>query len=325
MSGYKSVPSYIREQIANSNSNTFQVGKSRQYTRSEIEAGALSHLGISWTNEGLQVQARNVVPMPEQGRWSKYNVNGWVKVRKDLPKYEKTVGAWETPNFGDPAKGTHTYYSVRDVYPRENWWGQGLGIQIEPQDPVANSVRIGFIVDKVFDRTDTLDRDLLMACSLIRENLGSQPTIIPTDVPVEEWLARQTVSWEILPIGQGEPRPFSEIVDRLNADPNSPRVQRMAQRYDAVQAMHPTEVVVGQGDFSRYFGFKFREDLVALECLDYGNALYLMYDDWAVLSQRSRIDLLSDPTANYDRVIHSDGWERRLASHLRAAGHRPEH
>ena len=94
----------------------------------------------------------------------------------------------------------------------------------------------------------------------------------------------------------------------------------MAERYEAIRGWNPTDIVVGDGEFSRYIGFKFRDDLVALECLEYGNALYLMYEDWRTLSQRSRVDLLSDTTADFDRLVHSSGWETRLGSRLRSKG-----
>jgi hypothetical protein len=142
--------------------------------------------------------------------------------------------------------------------------------------------------------------------------------VTPTDLSVEHWLSDQRVTWEILPRGEAT---FERVLTRLRANPSSPRVREMRDRYEAVLGMHPGAVVVGNGEFSRYFGFKFREDLVALENLDYGNALYVMYEDWAVLSQRTRLDLLADPDANYNRIVHGQGWEDRLRSLLTANGH----
>ncbi len=61
--------------------------------------------------------------------------------------------------------------------------------------------------------------------------------------------------------------------------------------------------MIGRSGFSRYLGYLLRDDLVLLENIDYGNALYMMFDDWKTLSKRSRLDLLSDPTAHYERVL----------------------
>lgn len=319
-SGYRSVPAFVHEQIQVLATSTFYVGRVREYTRPAVSSGILEHLGITWVGETPELSESTVIPPADRGRWSKRNVEGWVKVRKDLQKYDKTVGVWSTPNFGDPSRGYHTYYSVRAVYPREIWWGQGLAIRVELNEVVGDTVRIGFIVDRVFDRADLEDRNLWMACSLLRENIDAHAGVLSTNTPVSEWLRTQRVTWELLPVGEREPRPFSEIANRLRLDRNSPRVRRMAERYDVAHSWRPTDIVVGDGEFSRYIGFKYRDDLVALESLDYGNALYLMYEDWQTLSQRTRIDLLSDTIADFDRVVHSNRWEERLASHLRAKG-----
>ncbi|MFN3004597.1 hypothetical protein [Mycolicibacterium wolinskyi] len=321
MSGYKEVPTFIRDQIRGSASTNFRVGKSRDYSRADIGSGALNHLGVTWDHHGLKCPSEPVIPPPGQGRWSKYNVEGRAVIRRDLPKVEKTVSAWSTPNFGDPNRGYHTYYSVRKVYQRETWYNQRFAIDIAAGEPTSDRVRLGFFVDRVFDRDDLAERDLLMACSLLRENVGGHVSIVPTDIPAADWLRQQKIDWEFLPVGEREPLTFAEVARRLQIDPSTTRARRMSERYDLAFAMKPKKVVVGAGEFSRYFGFQFRDNLMALECLDYGNALYLMYDDWRELSQRTRIDLLADSGARYDRVIHRPGWEGRLAGLLRAKGH----
>jgi hypothetical protein len=323
-SGYRAVPAFVRDQVVACGTDTFYVGRRREYSRAEVADGRLGHLGIGWDLSGLSVPGRPVVPPATRGRWSKYNVDGRVLVRRDLPKIDKVIGGWETPNFGDWSRGSHTNYIARQVFQRETLYGQGLAIRVEADEPVDDKVVIGFIVDRVFDRRDLSDRDLLMACSLLRENIGSAPAILATDVSVAQWLRQQRVSWEILPVGEAGPRPFTDIARRLNADLDSPRVKRMGERYDRVAAMGRAEIIVGEGEFTRYFGFKFRDNLVALECLDYGNALYLMYEDWMALSQRTRVDLLADTSARYDRVVHRSGWEGRLAALLRVNGYTPQ-
>jgi hypothetical protein len=189
---------------------------------------------------------------------------------------------------------------------------------IDLGDVTDGQVTIGFRIDRVFDRTDLNERDLKMACSLLRENAKSHASVVPAQLSVADWLANQRVTWEILPRGEAT---FETVAARLKATPTSPRVREMRDRYQAVINTNPAAVVVGAGEFSRYFGFEFRDDLVALENLDYGNALYVMYEDWSVLSKRTRIELLADANANYDRIVHRDGWEDRLKALLTLKGH----
>jgi hypothetical protein len=48
------------------------------------------------------------------------------------------------------------------------------------------------------------------------------------------------------------------------------------------------------------------------ENLKYGNALYVLYEDWDEVSRRSRLDLLRDHDASFDRIIHTEDWEDRF-------------
>ena len=55
-------------------------------------------------------------------------------------------------------------------------------------------------------------------------------------------------------------------------------------------------------------------DLVVFENIEYGNALYVMFDDWHELSKKSRIELLSSKTAKFIRIPHTKTWKHRLRS-----------
>lgn len=71
----------------------------------------------------------------------------------------------------------------------------------------------------------------------------------------------------------------------------------------------PVSYIRGSGQFGSYFGAKFADDLVVFENLRYGNALYILYDDWDDISKRSRLDLLRDHDAKFDRVVHAADWQ----------------
>lgn len=45
------------------------------------------------------------------------------------------------------------------------------------------------------------------------------------------------------------------------------------------------------------------------ENLRYGNALYILYDDWHDISKRWRLDLLRDHDAKFDRIPHTVDWQ----------------
>ena len=49
----------------------------------------------------------------------------------------------------------------------------------------------------------------------------------------------------------------------------------------------------------------------------YGNALYVLYENWGDVSQRSRIDLLKGTSADYERIPHVDGWVEQFRKAIR--------
>lgn len=317
MPGYSKIPDYVRDLIGRCTTNTFYVSKVRTYSLSALASGVLAHLQITADGESVSHET-GVVPAATNGRWSRYNLEGKVVVRKDLPKVEKEFGGWTVPNFGDWGRGSHVHYATRKVFQREIWHGKQYPILIDVQGTADGRATLGFRVDCLFDRTALEERDLHLAVSLLRENLHSGPTITSSELSTADWLDDQQVSWEFLPKGELS---FDRVVTRFRRKPTGPSLTTVHERFDAVSSLHPNAIVIGEGKFARYIGFKFREDLVVLENFDYGNALYVMYDDWATLSRRSRMDLLSDPQADFDRIRHTDGWEDRLRALLTFKGH----
>ncbi|MGF8545695.1 hypothetical protein AAGN67_14990, partial [Klebsiella pneumoniae] len=61
------------------------------------------------------------------------------------------------------------------------------------------------------------------------------------------------------------------------------------------------------------FAPSLEDDLVVFENIEYGNAIYILYDDWDEISKLSRIDLLSGRAgSNFDRIIHSGNWKEEV-------------
>ena len=55
-----------------------------------------------------------------------------------------------------------------------------------------------------------------------------------------------------------------------------------------------------------------KEPLV-FENVEYGNAIYVMFDNWEELSQKSRVDLLSGKFGeNFERVVHTGDWQEKV-------------
>jgi len=84
------------------------------------------------------------------------------------------------------------------------------------------------------------------------------------------------------------------------------------ERVEQIDKLKPVGYIAGGDGFLRYFGAKFGDDFVVFENARYGNAIYIMYENWEELSKRSRVDLLSGPEESFDRILHKPGWKEEL-------------
>jgi hypothetical protein len=135
--------------------------------------------------------------------------------------------------------------------------------------------------------------------------------VFASDANKDDYLKTIYVNWELLPPGKRD-EVLAKILARFHKP--SPELQRtITERYDLLASMSPAAFVLGESEFRRYFGAKFTESLVVFENLEYGNAIYVMYDNWQTLSKQSRIQLLSSKDkSGFDRVIHKSGWQKEL-------------
>ena len=53
-----------------------------------------------------------------------------------------------------------------------------------------------------------------------------------------------------------------------------------------------------------------------LECVHFGNATYVFGDDWEILSQMTKAEILNSDLQQ-DRLIHRENWDRSLAGLFR--------
>ncbi|MFA6150516.1 MAG: hypothetical protein WC716_04280 [Chitinophagaceae bacterium] len=80
---------------------------------------------------------------------------------------------------------------------------------------------------------------------------------------------------------------------------------QISERYDYLISLKPQELVKGVSGMTRNFGCKFSGDLIVLENLEYGNALYILFEHWKELSILSRTELFNRDEKDYERIVHN--------------------
>lgn len=298
---FRRIPPKIQNKLKKIAGDDVIVGVVRRFDPVAVATGAYIHLGLPLPPVPA-VQRSEVLPEAVRGKHSKRNVEGEEIVRKDLPK-ETHYTYIRSPNWGNPSKGYHTTALPYQKYPRDFLPPRNSVLIVEPIAGKPDIFRV--TVSEVIKKND---RERLLDClNLLQENVGSVD-VFPADVNFATYLGTLAVGWEILPPGQRD-----QLLKKLSQGRPPMSVEKQGiieDRATFFDSLKPIHILVGTSGMNRYMGAQLADNLVVFENTEYGNAVYIMYEGWADLSQRSRVDLLSGRFGqNFDRIIHSVGWK----------------
>lgn len=306
--GFRALPQTILAEIDRIAGTDVKVMAGKRISADEVAAGTYAHLGL--TTEKLVVGRRwEVVPPMTAGTTSKRNGEGWTVTRKDLPKYTKYFYR-DIPNYGDAARNGWTTAAIpREVYETDSYPPYLFQIEVTVQEALDDG-RFGvvFSVDEVFSmQSASFEADLLFAVNLLQENTGVSGVAAAAN---PDFVFTSQLRWDVFPPGQVAD--LAALI-RQNGGRNPPDLARITERLELFEQFQPVEYLRGLGGNDHYVGAKYADNLVVFENMRHGNALYVLYDDWAALSQRPRSEILRLPSSKFDRIIHTEGWANRFA------------
>lgn len=116
------------------------------------------------------------------------------------------------------------------------------------------------------------------------------------------------LNWKILPKGT---QPFPAL--RKQLDDALKRVKQGSRsfvdhRLERINSFEPEFTAIGQGGFNGYviFGFP-KKNFYVLESILYGNATYVLGDNWEKLSKMTKAEILNEKL-HKDRLVHLRNW-----------------
>ena len=122
--------------------------------------------------------------------------------------------------------------------------------------------------------------------------------------------------WHLLPPGEMSVESLrSHYAGLARRDPD---VRYEPERIEKVFSLGPEQCYVGADEFDSYVVFTFAgTDRVLLECPIYGNAVYVLGQDWKRLSRMSKGELLSGRARGVTKIVHKGDWFGRVKQALR--------
>jgi hypothetical protein len=286
----------------------------KHVSASELRAGLLKHLNIEIKGNKVSFP-QSIIPPANMGKYSEKNCHGWEVKRRDLPKIWKSVPLGVRPNFGDWSKGSFSLWQDREVYQVEEYAPRDFTIDIDLLRESDEGFSFKFRIGCTLDRNNTeFEDDLLFCLNILQENVG-MCGVDRSDKTREEYIETILVDWEIFPPGSVDRflAKAKAAARRGDGDTNEIIEERVKQ----FKRLSPEKYILGKGGFNRYIGAVLPGGKVVFENLRWGNALYVLYDEWEDISRRSRFDLIQGTSDDYERIPHVQGWEMKLRQAVR--------
>lgn len=249
------------------------------------------------------------------GRFSEFNANGKLKIRRDLPKQKQDFHM--NASHRDWAGNIHTSVTTRSmmVYPRELQPppSEYLSITSGPKGPTITSRVFSFSGLPEDDSEESIVHLINLFLELFKKfEFVDENLVAPVASVVK-------VNWKVLPAGV---YPFSRVVNELTdllkfLDENSRPV--IQYRLKIISGYNPDFMAVGSGGFSDYVVLGFAEKkLFILESPKLGNATYVFRDEWEIFSQLTKRDILVGKL-QHARLIHNSKWPSQLRQLIASA------
>lgn len=250
------------------------------------------------------------------GRTTRFNEQGRWQVFRDRPKELRFLGqrSWTHLQWhGDVQVEEEMIVDItRMCYPRELIPPPSLEITVIDLDGTKYFATDAFTNNA--RRVEANKHAINMMLELFGETevvTGNLGRFVAPDV--------RTLNWAFLPPGQ---QPFERVQEHIaRVVARNPTVARAAlERQRAIMLHEPDGVYKGQGGFSDYFAYVFRDAGVALlESIKVGNALYVLDENWEEVARLTKAQILNEQL-HRERIVHKKGWPIKLARALRPPG-----
>ncbi len=258
---------------------------------------------------GLNNLGESVLPL-HIGKISQFNAEGEYVTLKEEPKelrYVNTI-AWswkQWKGYGQTEEITENRDVYKECYARKF---------VEPPSVELSWVNVDgldFVSSPHLDRSVQSDVEIIHTINLFLEVFG-ECEIRKNDFSSFSPPNLKRVNWKFLPPGK---YPWEKVKQHLNeslTSKSSRYSKPIIDRQEFIVNFEPDKIYTGEGGFETYLAYVFDEkELVVLESIQYGNAIYVFGDDWLTFSQLSKAEILSNELCK-DRIIHTCNYQSRF-------------
>lgn len=272
----------------------------------EEHSATLLQMGFS---KGLP-EGESLLPASSFGPTCRKNSEGWTEVHKDRPMetcYAPIIWRWK--EWGGREREEMRFRPYKR-YPRTEHPPLGIDLVIRLKTDGSKVAVLDFISEIQDNQQRIIDCINLLVeifgeCHLFTENLDS---IIQGEI--------KRLNWRILPLGVRQWDKLKEELRPILAHQPKGTREVIENRLETINHFAPPFVAIGEGGFLGYIVFEFpKKNMYVLESAYFGNATYILGENWEHLSRLSKLELLSQ-NLHKARIVHRQGWHAEVTKVL---------
>ncbi len=277
----------------------------------DIYVGIVNPSELNLSRVGFSKELRDgeiILPKPV-GRITAYNAHGKTIVNKSLPMETayRTV-EWHWTEYHGKERVHRSDF--RDVsykrYPRTHEPAPSLELTL-----LSNTNGQRVVLTPLIKNWRKKEQDLIHAVNVVLEIFGEATFFDMNKEQIVKAPLRH-LNWRILPKGihpfPSLKKELGEVLKRVKEGNRS----FVDHRLERINGFKPEFTAVGQGGFTGYVIFGFPDKGVyVLESILYGNATYILGDNWEKLSQMTKAEILND-SLHKDRYVHLRNWFEKI-------------
>lgn len=251
-----------------------------------------------------------ILPAPFN-RYAMKNAEQFFVVNKNLPKEEYYQAIYwtrhEWAGRGETVPVTEITYVLRERYHRDYYAPYSVYFSLNREER--------FIVSEGIPYEDENTAKLINTVNMLLGLFGECEILLDEiERPKCEVLR---LNWEILPKGECPWGEVNELIEEVTKKCNQTQKQVMLRDCKIIHEKGPDFVAYGRSGFRGYivFGFK-AKNLYVFESIYPNNATYIVENDWEVLSQLTKAQILSK-NLHKARIIHSEAWGKQFNKVMR--------
>lgn len=249
-------------------------------------------------------------PDPQIGIMSRRNAIGEYKVLKNEPKEVRyRAQQWSLKDWGGNTHSRTTYVPY-EAYRRHKILPKEFKFRIIDNENLGDL----FVINKNFNNNKLEYEEIKFVINLILEIFGKcEVFILGDDNIILDNKLVESVNWEILPKGE---RIWSCFNNRQINNVSKSEKILIDDRFNYINSFNPTSIKKGLGGYSDYLVFEFKDkNIYFFDSIIYGNAIYVIENDWKEVSKMSKKDILTLGMVK-ERIIHNDNWKKNLKKYL---------